>query len=182
MPSKEHRRSAVKKAAIFRPRSFETLARSISRMDVDYYFELPEHPDWMRTLNQDADGNPVEVEVNRRLDLATKTRAQMRRVLAFQHDFAGLLPTEAGQAWLELTRVMLSAQIAENVMHFNVGVDFGRDMTTVAQAIERAGIDLGRLPETRLFALAYEIGVIARALAGAQTPGGRGKGGAPGKS
>jgi hypothetical protein len=147
-------------------------------MDVDYDFGLADHPNWMRALDRETGENPVNIEVNRRLDLATKTRAQMTRVLAFQRRFAELLPREAGQAWLELTRIMLSARIAANIMYFNVGVDLGRNMTTIARAIEWARIELDQLSETRLFALAHEIGVIARELAGVQAPAVRGKGGA----
>jgi hypothetical protein len=143
-------------------------------MDVDYHFDLVDHPDWLRALDQETDENPVEVEVSRRLDLATKTRAQMKRVLGFQRRFAELLPRDASQAWLELSRVMLSARIADATIHFNVGVDLGRDMATVTRALGRAGVELDQLPETRLFALAHEIGVIARELAGTSKPGCKG--------
>jgi hypothetical protein len=181
VPRKDHRRGAVKKAVNSRQRTFETLAQSISRMDVDYNFELADHPNWMRALDRDTGENPVDLEVNRRLDRAGRTRAQMNRVLAFQNQFAELLPKEAGPAWLELTRVMLSARVAENITHFNVGVDLGRNMTAIARAIEWARIDLSQLSEIRLFALAHEIGLIARELADAQAPPARGKGGARGK-
>jgi hypothetical protein len=181
VPSKEHRRGAVKKPVTSRQRTFETLARSISRMDVDYDFELSDHPNWMRALERDTGENPVDLEVNRRLDRAGKTRAQMNRVLAFQGLFAELLPREAGPAWLELTRVMLSVRAAESIMHFNVGVDLGRNMTSIVRAMESARIKLDQLHETRLFTLAHEVGVIARELADAQAPPARGKGGARGK-
>jgi hypothetical protein len=81
---KDHRRGAVKKAVNSRQRTFDALAQSISRMDVDYNFELADHPNWMRALDRDTGKNPVDLEVNRRLDRAGKTRAQMNRVLAFQ--------------------------------------------------------------------------------------------------
>jgi hypothetical protein len=42
---KDHRRDAVKKAVNSRQRTFETLAQSVSRMDVDYNFELAEAPE-----------------------------------------------------------------------------------------------------------------------------------------
>jgi hypothetical protein len=147
-------------------------------MDVDYNFDLADHPNWMRALDPETGPNPVDVEVNRRLDRAGKTRAQMNRVLAFQSLFAELLPREAGPAWLELTRVMLSVRAAESIMHFNVGVDLGRNMTTIVQAMESAQIEVNQLSEARLFALAHEIGVIARELVEAQAPPARGKGGA----
>jgi hypothetical protein len=76
---------------------------------------------------------------------------------------------------------MLSARIADNVMHFNVGVDLGRNMTAIARAIEWARIDLSQLSEVRMFAFAHEIGVIARKLADAEAPAALGKGGIRGK-
>jgi CheY-like chemotaxis protein len=169
MARKVHRSDAVKKPTSPRKNRWHELERSLKALDVDYYwFGTPEHPDWFHALDVETGPNPADVEVETRLDAAQKTRAQLKRVIKLKGQFAKLLPKEAGLSWLELDRLQLSVRIAESIMHFNAGVDCGRDTSLIVAAAKRAGIDTSRLEQSTLFKLTYELSRIARQLVGAQ--------------
>ncbi len=149
-------------------KAMRTLYQRMAAADVDHWLlgeGDTQHHNWFRALDFDMEGpHPVHDAAMQRIDASLALKKQWEQAIELEQEFQQTLPDPLGTLWLELEKLLTGRTVTNCIAHYNVGVDAGRSMTLVEEALSRNNINTRSIKPDALLTLTTVLADIAKRL------------------